>query len=131
METTSNFISEKDKNIFIYCELAKVAADIFEKYIICEPGQYTAADIAKELTFDRETVRENKKDFDGVYRNIENVVIKNRRFKSLKFQFKQDYEPENDRREITVETFSCRVDGFSVFDVLRKAGAAWAVPTSK
>ena len=131
MNTTSNFISEKDKNIFIYCELAKVAADIFEKFIICEPGQYTAADIAKELTFDRETIKENKKDFDGVYRNIETVVIKNRRFKSSKFQFKQDYEPENDRREITCESFTCRVDGFSIFDVLRKAGAAWAVPTSK
>ena len=127
-----NFLTDKDFNLAIYAELTAAAVDVFNNYIICAPGQYTAADIAKELYIYTEKQRVTVIDkFTGLSREVEKEVIKERGFKPGKFQFKEGYNANDDRREIVVNSFSCVVTGFSVFDVLKRAAAAWNVPTSK
>ena len=127
-----NFLTDKDFNLAIYAELTAAAVDVFNNYIICAPGQYTAADIAKELYIYTEKQRVTVIDkFTGLSREVEKEVIKERGFKPGKFQFKEGYNANDDRREIVVNSFSCVVTGFSVFDVLKRAAAAWNVPSSK
>ena len=127
-----NFLTDKDFNLAIYAELTAAAVDVFNNYIICAPGQYSAADIAKELYIYTEKQRVTVIDkFTGLSREVEKEVIKERGFKPGKFQFKEGYNANDDRREIVVNSFSCVVTGFSVFDVLKRAAAAWNVPTSK
>ncbi len=121
MNNPSVYYSEKDFNLAIYDAIKKVAEVIFNN-IVCAPGMYAAADIAKEIK-------------GGPVVSLVNGAYKCERtedyyFTSKRFAWRNGFDAAA-VYSVELESFSCKFTAWRVFEILKKYTAVFSVPTSK
>ena len=120
-------MNEKEMNLAIYNKLADIAREVFN-HVICEPGTYSVADVAKHIHTAETSERVRKVCADGVTREVNEPLIARSFING--FYWAEDYDPAKDTHAVEVEGFACKVNGWGVFLVLQKAATAWAIPTA-
>ena len=112
---------EAARNLKIYNELAKIAREVFN-HINAETGKiYTPADIAGAIVGGPVVTCVNGLNYRCD--RVEKYSIGN----GLKFA--DDYNPET-VYNVEIDGFSCRVNGWKVFNVLDRAARAWDIASA-
>lgn len=127
MKSNIKNAAEAAKNREIYNKLADIAREVFN-HVICAPGTYSVADIAKNINSIETSERVRKADFDGVIRDV--YVPRITRSWKGGFSWADGYDPMKDIHTAEVGSFKCSVNGWGVFLALQKAAIAWAIPTA-
>jgi len=112
---------EAARNLKIYNALADIAREVFNHLNAEEGRQYTAADIARAITGGPVVTCVNGLNYRCD--RIEKYAIGNG------LQFAEDYSPET-VYSVEIDNFSCRVNGWKIFDVLERAARAWNIATA-
>ena len=120
-------MNETELNTAIYNKLADVAREVFN-HIICAPGTYAVADIARAIHSVEGHREERRTDADGVTRT-HRVPTVSRCWRSG-FFWAEGYDPQADTHTVTVENFTATVNGWGVWLVLAQAATAWSIPTA-
>ena len=112
---------EAARNIKIYNELAKIAREVFT-HINAETGKiYTPADIARAIVGGPVVTCVNGLNYRCD--RVEKYAIGN----GLKFA--DDYNPET-VYDVEIDGFSCRVNGWKIFNVLDRAARSWDIASA-
>lgn len=112
---------EAARNLKIYNALADIARDVFNHLNAEEGRQYTAADIARAITGGPVVTCVNGLNYRCD--RVEKYEIGNG------LTFADDYSPET-VYSVEIDNFSCRVNGWKIFDVLERAARAWNIATA-
>ena len=114
-------MNEKEMNLTIYNKLADIAREVFN-HLTAEPGRvYTPADIARAIT-GGPVVREVDKT-QYICDRVEKYEI------GEGLTWAEGYDPAT-VYEVAEGSFSCRVNGWKIFDVLDRCARAWSIATA-
>lgn len=112
---------EAARNLKIYNELAKIAREVFS-HINAETGKiYTPADIAGAIAGGPVVTCVNGLNYRC--ERVEKYTIGNG------LNFADDYNPET-FYNVEIDGFSCRVNGWKIFNVLDRAARAWDIASA-
>ena len=112
---------EAARNLKIYNELAKIAREVFT-HINAETGKiYTPADIARAIVGGPIVTCVNGLNYRCD--RVEKYTIGNG------LHFADDYSPET-VYDVKIDGFSCRVNGWKIFNVLDRAARAWDIASA-
>ena len=120
-------MNNKELNTAIFNQLADIAREVFN-HVICAPGTYAVADIARAIHSVEGWQEVRKTDADGVTRS-HRVPTVSRCWRSG-FYWAEGYDPQADTHTVSVDSFTATVNGWGVWLVLAQAATAWEIPTA-
>ena len=118
---TNTTTNEKELNTVIYLQLADIAREVFN-HINAEEGKtYTAADIARAITGGPVVIMRNRTDYE--LQRVDRYEL------GGGLTWAEGYDPAT-VYEVAAGSFSCRVNGWKIWNVLDNAARAWSIATA-